>query len=145
MTLIKWTPRQPSLFNNMDKMIHSVFNDDWNFPIKSMNWSPSIDVEETNDAFILTADIPGLTKKDVKVSVQDAVLTISGERLESSEKETGNFHYRERQVGKFKRSFNLPESVKDEDISASFKHGLLTLKLPKQEVQVPTEREIKIS
>jgi len=146
MTLIQWKPKPKSLFNDMDKMISSVFDNDWNFPVRNhVNWSPAVDVKESDSSFILTADIPGLTKKDVKVNITDNALIISGERNITDEKESGNYHYRERRVGAFSRTFNLPETVKEEEVSASFKNGLLTITLPKHEVALPKEREIKIS
>ena len=145
MTLIKWTPRPASIFDGMDKMISNVFDNDWNVQVTSnMNWSPSIDVKESNDSFTLTADIPGLTKRDVRVNITDNILTISGNRAVDNEKSV-SYHYRERHFGTFKRSFNLPETVKEEDITANFKNGILTIEFPKNEVALPKEREIKIS
>ncbi len=146
MTLIKWTPRPASLFDDMDKMIRNTFEKDWNFPVSSKtNWSPAIDVKESDSSFMLTADIPGLTKKEVKINISNNVLSISGERKIEDEKESDNFHYRERLYGSFSRTFNLPETVKEEDISASFKNGILSITLPKHEVELPKEREIKIN
>ena len=146
MTLVKWTPRPASIFDDMDKMINNVFENDWNFPVRSKtNWSPAVDVKESDNSFTLTADIPGLTKKEVKVNVTDGILSISGERKFEDEKESGNYHYRERRYGSFSRTFNLPETVNEEDISASFKNGILSIELPKHEVVLPKEREIKIS
>ncbi len=146
MTLIKWAPRPASIFDDMDKMINNVFENDWNFSVRSKtNWSPAVDVKESDNSFTLTADIPGLTKKEVKVNITDGILSISGERKFEDEKESGNYHYRERRYGSFSRTFNLPETVNDEDISASFKNGILSIELPKHEVVLPKEREIKIS
>ena len=146
MTLIKWAPRPASIFNDMDKMINNVFENDWNFSVRSKtNWSPAVDVKESDNSFTLTADIPGLTKKEVKVNITDGILSISGERKFEDEKESGNYHYRERRYGSFSRTFNLPETVNEEDISASFKNGILSIELPKHEVVLPKEREIKIS
>ncbi len=146
MTLIKWVPRPASIFDDMDKMINNVFENDWNFPVRSKtNWSPAVDVKESDNSFTLTADIPGLTKKEVKVNITDGILSISGERKFEDEKESGNYHYRERRYGSFSRTFNLPETVNEEDISASFKNGILSIELPKHEVVLPKEREIKIS
>ena len=146
MTLIKWAPRPTSIFDDMDKMINNVFENDWNFPVRSKtNWSPAVDVKESDNSFTLTADIPGLTKKEVKVNITDGILSISGERKFEDEKESGNYHYRERRYGSFSRTFNLPETVNEEDISASFKNGILSIELPKHEVVIPKEREIKIS
>ena len=146
MTLIKWAPRPASIFDDMDKMINNVFENDWNFSVRSKtNWSPAVDVKESDNSFTLTADIPGLTKKEVKVNITDGILSISGERKFEDEKESGNYHYRERRYGSFSRTFNLPETVNDKDISASFKNGILSIELPKHEVVLPKEREIKIS
>lgn len=146
MTLIKWAPRPASIFDDMDKMINNVFENDWNFSVRSKtNWSPAVDVKESDNSFTLTADIPGLTKKEVKVNITDGILSISGERKFEDEKESGNYHYRERRYGSFSRTFNLPETVNEEDISASFKNGILSIELPKHEVVLPKEREIKIS
>ena len=146
MTLVKWTPRPTSILNDMDKMISNVFENDWNFPVRSKtNWSPPVDVKETDDSFTLTADIPGLTKKEVTVNVADGIVSISGEQKLEDEKKSDNYHYRERRYGSFSRTFNLPETVNEEDISASFKNGILSIELPKHEVVLPKEREIKIS
>jgi HSP20 family protein len=146
MTLVKWTPRPRSLFDDMDNMISNVFEKDWNFPVQSKsNWSPAVDVKESDSSFMLTADIPGLTKKEVNVNVSNNVLSISGERQFENDKENGNYHYRERGFGSFNRTFNLPETVKEDNISASFKNGLLSITIPKHEVELPKEREIKIS
>ena len=146
MTLIKWTHRPVSIFDGMDRMISNVFDNDWNFQVKSnKNWSPSIDIKESNDSFTLTADIPGLTKKDVKVNISDNVLTISGERVATKTEDSESFHYRERNFGTFKRSFNLPDTVIEDDVKANFKNGILTIDLPKHEVILPKEREVKIN
>ena len=146
MTLVKWTPRPTSILNDMDKMISNVFENDWNFPVRSKtNWSPPVDVKETDDSFTLTADIPGLTKKEVNVNVADGIVSISGERKFENEKESDHYHYRERQYGSFLRTFNLPETVNEEEITANFKNGILSIELPKQEVVLPKERQIKIS
>ena len=127
-------------------MISNVFENDWNFPVRSKtNWSPPVDVKETDDSFTLTADIPGLTKKEVNVNVSDGMVSISGERKFENEKESDNYHYRERQYGSFLRTFNLPETVNEEEITANFKNGILSIDIPKDEVALPKERQITIS
>ena len=146
MTLIKWQPKPMNVFDDMDTMIHSFFNTDWNFPVRdTRNWSPAVDVKETDNLFILTADIPGLTKKDIKVNVANGKLSISGERTYETDQENDNYHYRERRFGTFDRSFNLPDTVDEEKISAYFKIGILNVSLPKHENILPKEREIKVS
>lgn len=146
MTLIKWQPKPMNVFDDMDTMIHSFFNTDWNFPVRdTRNWSPAVDVKETGNSFVLTADIPGLTKKDIKVNVANGKLSISGERTYETDQENDNYHYRERRFGTFDRSFKLPDTVDEEKISASFKNGILIVALPKHANILPKEREIKVS
>ena len=146
MTLVKWTPRRKSIFEDMDSIVRNAFNDDWNFPARDLRqWTPEVDVEEKDNHYIITADIPGLTKNDIKVNITDDILTISGERKTVNDSEKAHYHYRERQYGSFSRSFNLPETVKEDDVSASFKNGILEITLPKHEEVLPEEREIKIS
>ena len=146
MTLIKWQPKPMNVFDDMDTMIHSFFNTDWNFPVRdTRNWSPAVDVKETDNSFVLTADIPGLTKKDIKVNVAYGKLSISGKRTNETDQENDNYHYRERRFGTFDRSFKLPDTVNEEKISASFKNGILIVALPKHANILPKEREIEVS
>ena len=146
MTLVKWTPRPMTVFNEVDNMINSVFNRDWNLePIQSTKWNPAVDVKETDSSFLISADIPGLTKKDINIEVSDDVLSITGERTEDKIEDSDRYHYRERSRGTFTRSFNLPESVDEKKISANFKDGILNIELPKTKVIEPKSRKIKIS
>ena len=146
MTLVKWTPSPVSIFDEMNRMVRNVFNDDWNLPVyRDSIWNPAVDVKENGKSFILTADIPGLTKKDVKINITNRVLNLNGERKEEKEKEDGKFYYRERHIGSFSRSFQLPETVNEDGIQASFRNGVLSIELPKQEESLPKDREIKIS
>ena len=146
MTLVKWTPRPMTVFNEVDNMINSVFNSDWNLePIESTKWNPAVDVKETDHSFLISADIPGLTKKDINIEVSDDVLSITGERTEDEVEDSDLYHYRERSRGTFTRSFHLPESVDEKKISANFKDGILKIELPKQETRVSKARTIKVN
>ena len=146
MTLVKWTPRPMTVFNEMDNMINSVFNRDWNLePIQSTKWNPAVDIKETDSSFLISVDIPGLTKKDINIEVSDDVLSITGERTEDKVEDSDLYHYRERSKGAFTRSFHLPESVDEKKISANFKDGILSIELPKTKVIEPKSRKIKIS
>ena len=146
MTLVKWTPRPMNISNDFDDMFRTVFHSDWKYPLKTKpNWKPEIDIKESDNLFQIKADIPGLTKKDIKISLKGDRLTISGERKKISDKENDHYHYRERSIGKFKRSFNLPESINKDKIQASFKNGILSIELEKHEEIVPKEMEISIS
>ena len=146
MTLVKWTPRPMNISNDFDDMFRTVFHSDWKYPLKTKpNWKPEIDIKESDNLFQIKADIPGLTKKDIKVSLKGDQLTISGERKKISDNENDHYHYRERSAGKFNRSFNLPESINKDKIQASFKNGILSIELEKHEEIVPKEMEISIS
>ena len=104
-------------------------------------WSPSVDVAETDHSYTVTADLPGLSRDDVKVEITYNVLTISGER--KSENGQEKYHRVERIHGSFSRSFSLPSSVAGGKIAASFKDGVLTVTLPKAEES--RGRVIKVS
>ena len=146
MTLVKWTPRPINISNDFDDMFRTVFHSDWKYPLKTKpKWKPEIDIKESDNLFQIKADIPGLTKKDIKVSLKGDQLTISGERKKISDNENDHYHYRERSIGKFKRSFNLPESINKDKIQASFKNGILSIELEKHEEIVPKEMEISIN
>ena len=146
MTLVKWTPRPMNISNDFDDMFRTLFHSDWKNPLNTKtNWKPEIDIKESDNLFQIKADIPGLTKKDIKVSLKGDQLTISGERKKIIDNENDHYHYQERSVGKFNRSFNLPESINKDKIHASFKNGILSIELEKHEEIVPKEMEISIS
>ena len=146
MTLVKWTPKPVNISNDFDDMFRTLFHSDWKNPLNTKtNWKPEIDIKESDNLFQIKADIPGLTKKDIKVSLKGDQLTISGERKKISDNENDHYHYRERSVGKFHRSFNLPESINKDKIQASFKNGILSIELEKHEEILPKEMEISIS
>ena len=146
MTLVKWTPRPMNISNDFDDMFRTLFHSDWKNPLNTKtNWKPEIDIKESENLFQIKADIPGLTKKDIKISIKGDQLTISGERKKIIDNENDYYHYRERSFGKFNRSFNLPDSINKDKIHASFKNGILTIELEKHEEIVPKEMEIPIS
>tara|TARA_Y100001958_G_C20692738_1_gene202433 strand:+ start:97 stop:507 length:411 start_codon:yes stop_codon:yes gene_type:complete len=135
-----------TVFNEVDNMINSMFNRDWSLePIQSTKWNPAVDVKETDNSFLISADIPGLPKKDINIEVSDDVLSITGQRTEDKVEDSDLYHYRERSKGAFTRSFHLPESVDEKKISANFKDGILSIELPKTKVIEPKSRKIKIS
>ena len=99
-------------------------------------FSPTFDVEEVKDAYILKADLPGLTESDVDVTVMGNALTISGKREAEQEREGQRYYAIERGYGAFSRTFSLPEGANLDDLSANLKNGVLTLHVPKRpEVQ----------
>jgi len=108
-------------------------------------WTPTVDVSETKDEIVLTAEVPGMKKEDIKLSVQDNVLTLSGEKKQEKEEKDTNFYRLERNFGSFCRSFTLSTSVQTDKVKASFKDGILKVTLPKSEEVKPKEIPINIS
>jgi HSP20 family protein len=106
---------------------------------------PAVDVVESEKEYEITADLPGLDEKNIEVKVTDGVLTMKGERQEEKEEKKKDYYLQERSFGSFQRSFELPESVDADKIEASFKKGVLTVKLPKKaEAQKPAKKiEVK--
>tara|TARA_B100001123_G_scaffold103807_1_gene120324 strand:- start:1690 stop:2127 length:438 start_codon:yes stop_codon:yes gene_type:complete len=144
MKLLNWTPRPVSLFDDMDKMVKTVFNNSQYSPMISEDWVPAVDIKEDDTSFILSADIPGLKKSDIDLFVENNILKISGSRDYNNENDNSEYHYQERTYGSFHRSFKLPISVVEENISATFRNGILTVVLPKNEEAQPKQRTIKI-
>jgi HSP20 family protein len=107
-------------------------------------WSPAMDVVETEDNYVLRADLHGVSEGDVKIELDENVLTISGER-KSAHKETKEGYYRvERAYGSFSRMLTLPEGVDADGISANFDRGVLEVKIPKPEQRKPRKVEISV-
>ncbi len=109
-------------------------------------WAPAADIDEAEDAWLVTADLPGLSQKEISITLRDNVLTIHGERkTEKREKDTkGGTHRTERFAGMFSRSFTLPGGVKTEEVQAKYKDGVLTVTLPKREEAKPKQISVKV-
>jgi HSP20 family protein len=104
-----------------------------------------VDVIESEKGYEITADLPGMDENNIEVKVTDGILTMKGERQEEKEEKKKDYYLQERSVGAFQRSFEIPESVDADKIEASFKKGVLTVKLPKRaEAQKPAKKiEVK--
>lgn len=146
MTLVKWNPnRYPThRFNAWDRLFSNFLTDGWD-GASLPGWVPSMDVQETGSAYVLTADLPGLTRQDIKVNFKDNVLEVSGERKSENKVERGDYFQMERGYGEFCRSFRLPENVQEDKIAATFKDGVLTIEIPKAEEIQPKAIEIKVN
>lgn len=143
--LVKWQNPARSLFNFND--VDSVFNDFFNrdlFQPTETQISPRINVEENDNAWTITAELPGVDKSDVKVNYQDNVLTISGEKKFEKEDKDKNYHRVERSYGKFSRSMNINSAILADKIDASYKDGILTISLPKAEEAKPKLIDVKV-
>jgi HSP20 family protein len=107
-------------------------------------WSPSVDISETKDDFVVKAELPGLEAKDVNVSISGNVLTIKGEKKAEEEEKDEHYHRVERYSGSFQRVFQLPSGVKADKVEASFDKGVLKVTLPKVEEAKKKEIEVKV-
>lgn len=107
-------------------------------------WSPSVDLSETKDNFVVKAELPGLEVKDIDVSISGEVLTIRGEKKKEEEEKGEHHHYVERFYGSFQRSFRLPTNVQADKVEASFDKGVLKITLPKVEEAKKKEIQVKV-
>lgn len=106
------------------------------------NFVPSIDISETEDQFLISAELPGMKKEDITISLENGRLSISGERNIKSEENGKKYHRVETSYGSFERSFQLPDNVDEESISASYENGLLDISIQKNEQEVKKQIEI---
>ncbi|HJR76277.1 MAG TPA: Hsp20/alpha crystallin family protein [Nitrospiraceae bacterium] len=111
----------------------------------SADWAPVVDIVESEQGFVLLAELPGVHKNDVKISVQDGVLTLNGQREQDKEEKGVRYHRTERAYGRFARSFAVPESVDEQKLSAEFRDGVLKVHLPKAEKAKPRSVEVRVS
>ncbi|MEM8487279.1 MAG: Hsp20/alpha crystallin family protein [Bacteroidota bacterium] len=136
--------------NRMQHEFDRIFNDF--FPARHVprtnhgaqnNWTPNVDLSESEDGYMLAFDLPGMNKKDITINFQDGVLTVSGTREEAVAGEGQNFLRLERRSGGFERSFKIPNAIQTDKISAAYKDGVLTVTLLKAEEVKPIK--VKVS
>ena len=108
-------------------------------------WAPAVDITEDDKEYLVKAELPGLKKEEVKITVENGELTISGERKSEKEEKNKKYHRIERSYGSFVRSFTLPDVVSSDKVNAEFKDGLLTVHLPKDEKARPKTVEVKVN
>jgi HSP20 family protein len=150
MALVRWEPVREltSLQNEMNRLFNTFFDT----PSTGGNgnggslrrWIPAMDLVETDDHFVLKADLPGLDESDVNIEVEDNVLTVSGERKADHEDNREGYVRVERAYGSFRRSLTLPDGVDAEAVSASFEKGVLQVSIPKPEQRKPRKVAIQV-
>ncbi|MBI2680392.1 MAG: Hsp20/alpha crystallin family protein [Candidatus Solibacter usitatus] len=113
-------------------------------PRAARPWSPAVDVIENENELILKADLPDVDLKDIDVRVENQTLTLKGDRKFEREEKNGGYHRIERNYGTFMRSFTLPSSVENDKVSADYKNGVLTVKLPKKEAAKPKQVKVEV-
>jgi HSP20 family protein len=109
------------------------------------DWTPPVDISETEGEYQIKAEIPDVRKDDVKVTVEDGVLTIQGRRNQEKEEKGTKYHRIERSYGSFARTFSLPDVIEADKVNAEFKDGVLNLRLPKSEKAKPKAIEVKVA
>ena len=149
MNLTKWHPIK-ELEDVSRRLSHLLSRS--HIPIESgqemlemADWTPSVDVSETDTAYLIKGEIPGVKKEDVKVSIQNGVLTIAGERNIEKEEKGKKFHRIERSYGSFMRSFHVPNDADESAVKAEFKDGMLNVTLPKSTAAKHSAIEISVS
>ena len=141
MALARWDPMREmmSMREQMDRLVNEFFGrgggeeGGWTTGI----WAPPVEIYDADDALMVRVELPGVAKEDVHVEVHENTLTLGGERKPDPQVKEGQYHRQERMYGPFQRSFMLPIQVETEKVQATYRDGLLELRLPKSEAAKP--------
>jgi HSP20 family protein len=135
MNIVKWDPikEMEEVSNRLNRIFRRApaTNEAGQEMLTVADWSPTSDITESDTAYLIKAEIPGVKKEDVKVTIQDGMLTMQGERKMEKEEKGKKFHRIERSYGSFLRSFRLPEDADENSVKAEFKDGLLNVTVAK--------------
>ena len=143
MALIPWRPwREVEILRREMDRLWDRFSGEKPLEWSGGEWTPSLDVSETQDKVVVKAEAPGIDPKEMEISLSNGVLTLKGEKRKAREEKGENYHLVERSYGSFSRSVRLPAEVQEDKVKASYKDGILTITLPKTERA--KERAIKI-
>jgi HSP20 family protein len=143
--LTRWDPFRE--LENMHRHLTSLFDrpsrreDDF---LATAEWTPTVDIVEDDKNYTVKAELPDVKKEDVHVSVDNGILTLTGERKFEKEEKNRKYHRTERAYGKFARSFSLPTNIDPQKVSASYKDGILNVTVAKSEKATPKQIEIKV-
>jgi HSP20 family protein len=141
MALARWTPMRnlASFQDEMNRMFQEFFRggtgEEAGWGLRP--WTPAVDIYDTNDALVLKAELPGVSKDDVSIEIHNNTLILRGERKHEAEVKEGDYYRAERAFGTFQRSFVLPTLVDQDKVQATYKDGVLELRLPKSEAAKP--------
>ena len=147
MALIRWEPAVE--LNSIQSEMNRLFNSLFDTPVRASTgdtarrWIPAMDLVESEDNYVLHADLPGLSEQDINIELESGVLTISGERRSEQRQEKNGYRRIERAYGNFSRSLTLPDGVNADAVEASFDKGVLEVRIPKPEQIKP--RKVSIS
>ncbi|MGB5179224.1 MAG: Hsp20/alpha crystallin family protein [Gammaproteobacteria bacterium] len=142
MSLVHYKP--VNLFDQINDEMNRYFSSMRNTAAnQEHDWTPAVDIQEDDNRYVLTADIPGVNRNDVEITLEEGVLTVKGERKSETGVEEEAYRRRERIHGTFLRQFNLPDTVDTANISAKAEDGVLKIAIPKQEK--PEPRRINVA
>jgi len=144
MAIIRWDPfRDLTTFRErMNKLFEDTLSTREEKDLMATAWSPSVDIYETENEIVLSAELPGVSEDDVEIKIEDRTLSLKGERKLEKETKEENYHRIERSYGSFYRSFTLPNNVDMEKIKAEHDNGILKISMPKKPELKP--RKIKV-
>src|SRR5581483_1272321 len=153
MSIIRYQVPQLSNWSSFDRLsslrdeVNRLFDFSWPSRDSGLfsGWSPALDVFDDKDNLVVKAELPGLKKEEINLSLHDGVLTLSGERKRETEKKEGATFRSERYFGKFQRSVTLPTTVDASKVNATYKDGILTVELPKAEEAKPKQIAVSVS
>ena len=147
-TLTRWTPAQDLVRDRFGRLFDEAFSDMLR-PLAqaegnvNRTWAPPVDIRESEEHLTLALDLPGLRKEDVNITLENSVLTVSGERRFEADQKNETIHRLERAYGAFTRSFTLGPTVASDGVEANFEDGVLLIKVPKAEASKPRRIAIK--
>jgi len=145
MAIIRWDPFRDiiTLREKMNRLFEETFTAHGEeTDLIASTWKPSVDIYETEQDLVLTAELPGIDEKDVEIKIEDNTLTLSGDRKFEKETKEENYHRIERAYGSFYRAFSLPHYINQDKISAEYENGVLKVILPKKPELKP--RKVKV-
>lgn len=146
-TLTTWPSfgRLSDLRDEIDRLFESPLSELTRTSQLLSGWTPALDVYEDKDNFVVKAELPGLKKEDIEVSLHDGSLSISGERKTESKREEGEVYRAERFFGRFQRTVTVPTAVAVDKVKAAYNDGVLTITLPKTEEAKPKKIDVSIT
>jgi HSP20 family protein len=144
-SLTRWNPVTRSPWLGRDpfaQFMDNFINGEASQEVSNRSWAPAVDIRETEEAFLVHAELPGLSKDDVEITLENNILKLTGERRFEKDVEEKEYHRIERAYGAFTRAFSLPSRVDSSGVSASFTDGVLTITVPKVEEAKPRRIDI---
>jgi HSP20 family protein len=147
MTLVRYRPIT-GMFNlrdEMNRLFDGFFRGVPDVNERFTTYGPDVDIVETDNDVLVSVEAPGMDQKDIKINVRENVLTLKGEKQREQEVENASYHLSERCYGSFERSFTLPTNIQTDKVTATYKHGVLNITLPKAEEAKPKEITVKVA